>query len=53
MVHPAVLANVGIDSERYNGFAFGMGIDRFAMLRYGVKDLRAFFDNDLQFLRQF
>ena len=53
MVHPAVLANVGIDSERYNGFAFGMGIDRFAMLRYGVQDLRAFFDNDLQFLRQF
>ncbi|WP_434778844.1 phenylalanine--tRNA ligase subunit alpha [Neisseria sp. Ec49-e6-T10] len=53
MVHPNVLKNVNIDSERYTGFAFGMGIDRFAMLRYGVNDLRLFFDNDLNFLKQF
>ncbi|MGY1459203.1 MULTISPECIES: phenylalanine--tRNA ligase subunit alpha [unclassified Luteimonas] len=53
MVHPQVLANVGIDPERYTGFAFGMGVERFAMLRYGVDDLRSFFDNDLRFLRQF
>ena len=53
MVHPNVLANVGIDSERYTGFAFGMGAERIAMLRYGVDDLRLFMDNDLPFLRQF
>ncbi|HJP35753.1 MAG: phenylalanine--tRNA ligase subunit alpha [Gammaproteobacteria bacterium] len=53
MVHPNVLSNVGIDGERYNGFAFGLGVERLAMLRYGVNDLRLFFDNDLQFLRQF
>ena len=53
MVHPNVLANVGIDSERYTGFAFGMGAERIAMLRYGVDDLRLFMDNDLRFLRQF
>lgn len=53
MVHPNVLANCGIDPERYTGFAFGIGVDRFAMLRYGVEDLRAFFENDLRFLRQF
>ncbi len=53
MVHPSVLRNVGIDPERYTGFAFGMGVERFAMLRYGVDDLRAFFDNDIRFLRQF
>ncbi|MBC7945087.1 MAG: phenylalanine--tRNA ligase subunit alpha [Burkholderiales bacterium] len=53
MVHPNVLAHVGIDSERYLGFAFGMGIDRLAMLRYGVNDLRLFFENDLRFLKQF
>lgn len=53
MVHPKVLENCGIDSERYTGFAFGMGVERFAMLRYGVDDLRSFFDNDLRFLRQF
>lgn len=53
MVHPNVLANCDIDPERYTGFAFGIGVDRFAMLRYGVEDLRAFFDNDLRFLRQF
>ncbi|WP_045738195.1 phenylalanine--tRNA ligase subunit alpha [Xanthomonas sp. MUS 060] len=53
MVHPNVLRSVGIDPERYTGFAFGMGVERFAMLRYGVNDLRAFFENDVRFLRQF
>jgi len=53
MVHPNVLRAVGIDPERHTGFAFGMGVERLAMLRYGVDDLRAFFDNDLRFLRQF
>ena len=53
MVHPNVLANVGIDSERYRGFAFGLGVERLAMLLYGVNDVRLFFENDLQFLRQF
>lgn len=53
MVHPNVLKNVGIDSERYTGFAFGIGLDRFAMLYYGVNDLRQFFENDLSFLNQF
>ena len=53
MVHPQVLENCGIDSERYTGFAFGMGVERLAMLRYGVDDLRSFFDNDLRFLKQF
>jgi phenylalanyl-tRNA synthetase alpha chain len=53
MVHPAVLEASGIDSERYRGYAFGMGVERLAMLRYGVNDLRLFFENDLRFLRQF
>src|SRR3546814_17080009 len=53
MVHPNVLRNVGIDPERYTGFAFGLGVERFAMLRYGVDDLRSFFDNDVRFLKQF
>jgi phenylalanyl-tRNA synthetase alpha chain len=53
MVHPNVLKNVGIDAEKYTGFAFGIGLDRFAMLRYGVNDLRLFFENDLNFLKQF
>ena len=53
MVHPNVLKHVGIDSEKYIGFAFGMGVERLAMLRYGVNDLRQFFENDLQFLKQF
>ncbi len=53
MVHPWVLENVNIDSERYTGFAFGMGAERLAMLRYGIDDLRLFFDNDLRFLEQF
>lgn len=53
MVHPKVLDNCNIDSEKYTGFAFGMGVERLAMLRYGVTDLRFFFENDLRFLRQF
>tara|TARA_X000001036_G_C20646116_1_gene793063 strand:+ start:524 stop:1504 length:981 start_codon:yes stop_codon:yes gene_type:complete len=53
MVHPNVLKNVGIDPEKYMGLAFGMGVERLAMLYYGVDDLRLFFDNDLQFLEQF
>ena len=53
MVHPNVLVECGIDPERYTGFAFGLGVERFAMLRYGVNDLRSFFENDLRFLRQF
>ena len=53
MVHPNVLRHVGIDSEKYIGFAFGMGVERLTMLRYGVNDLRLFFENDLQFLKQF
>jgi phenylalanyl-tRNA synthetase alpha chain len=53
MVHPNVLQGVGIDPEHFTGFAFGMGVERLAMLRYGVNDLRLFFENDLQFLRQF
>ena len=53
MVHPNVLANVGIDAERYTGYAFGMGIERLAMLRYSVNDIRMYFENDLRFLRQF
>ena len=53
MVHPNVLQHVNIDSEKYIGFAFGLGVERLAMLRYGVNDLRLFFENDLRFLRQF
>ena len=53
MVHPNVLKHVAIDSERYIGFAFGMGVERLTMLRYGVNDLRLFFENDLRFLKQF
>ncbi|KQW76560.1 phenylalanine--tRNA ligase subunit alpha [Methylibium sp. Root1272] len=52
-VHPQVIRNMGLDPERYIGFAFGSGIDRLAMLRYGVSDLRLFFDGDLRFLSQF
>jgi phenylalanyl-tRNA synthetase alpha chain len=52
-VHPNVVRNVGLDPERYIGFAFGSGVERLAMLRYGVDDLRLFFENDLRFLRQF
>jgi phenylalanyl-tRNA synthetase alpha chain len=53
MVHPNVLRASGVDAERYTGYAFGAGIDRLAMLRYGVNDLRLFFESDLRFLRQF
>lgn len=53
MVHPAVLEGTQIDPQRFSGFAFGMGVERLAMLRYGVTDLRLFFDNDLRFLAQF
>jgi len=53
LVHPNVLRNVDIDPDEYTGYAFGMGIERLAMLRYGVDDLRLFFENDLQFLQQF
>lgn len=53
MVHPNVLRNVGIDTDKYVGYAFGMGVERLTMLRYGVNDLRAFFENDLRFLKQF
>jgi phenylalanyl-tRNA synthetase alpha chain len=53
IVHPNVLRNVGIDPERYTGYAFGMGIERLAMLRYNVNDIRLYFENDLRFLRQF
>jgi len=53
MVHPNVLTSVGYDPERYTGFAFGMGIERVAMLAYGVSDIRLFFDNDIRFLEQF
>ncbi len=53
MVHPNVLKHVGIDSEVFTGFAFGMGVERLAMLRYGVNDLRLFYENDVRFLKQF
>jgi phenylalanyl-tRNA synthetase alpha chain len=53
MVHPEVFRHVGIDSEKYTGYAFGMGVERLTMLRYGVNDLRLFFENDLRFLKQF
>ncbi len=53
MVHPRVFEHSGIDTEKYTGLAFGMGVERLAMLRYGVNDLRLFFENDLQFLQQF
>ncbi len=53
MVHPNVLANVGYDPDRYTGFAFGCGVERLAMLKYGIQDIRAFYQSDLRFLRQF
>lgn len=53
MVHPNVFAHVNVDAEKYTGFAFGMGVERLAMLRYGINDLRLFFENDLRFLQQF
>ena len=53
MIHPNVFAKVGVDNEKYTGFAFGIGVERLTMLRYGVNDLRLFFENDLRFLQQF
>ncbi|MBS3755357.1 MAG: phenylalanine--tRNA ligase subunit alpha [Desulfobacterales bacterium] len=53
MVHPVVFENVGYDTNRYSGFAFGMGVERIAMLKYGINDIRMFFENDIRFLRQF
>jgi len=53
MVHPALYENVGYDADRYTGFAFGMGVDRIAMLKYGIDDIRKFFENDIRFLEQF
>ncbi|MEJ2098675.1 MAG: phenylalanine--tRNA ligase subunit alpha [Desulfobacterales bacterium] len=53
MVHPALYENVGYDADRYTGFAFGMGVDRIAMLKYGIDDIRRFFENDMRFLSQF
>ena len=53
MVHPNVIKNFGLNSKKIRGFAFGMGLERLTMLKYGVKDLRLFFDNDLRFLEQF
>jgi len=53
MIHPEVFRHVGIDSEKYTGYAFGVGVERLAMMRYGINDLRLFFENDLRFLRQF
>jgi phenylalanyl-tRNA synthetase alpha chain len=52
-VHPNVLRHVGIDPEKYTGFAFGVGPDRLTMLRYGINDLRLFYENDIRFLQQF
>jgi phenylalanyl-tRNA synthetase alpha chain len=53
MVHPAVFENVGYDTSRYSGFAFGMGVERIAMLKYGINDIRLYYEGDLRFLRQF
>ena len=53
MVHPKVLSSVGYDPEIYSGFAFGMGVERIAMLKYGIEDIRLFYSNDLRFLKQF
>ena len=53
MIHPVVFENCGIDPEKYTGFAFGIGVERVAMLRYGIDDIRALFENDPRFLAQF
>jgi phenylalanyl-tRNA synthetase alpha chain len=53
MVDPAVFNSVGYDSEKWTGFAFGLGIERIAMLKFGINDIRLFFENDLRFLKQF
>jgi phenylalanyl-tRNA synthetase alpha chain len=52
MVHPAVLENVGYDSEKYSGFAFGLGVERIAMIKYRIDDIRLFFENDIRFINQ-
>jgi phenylalanyl-tRNA synthetase alpha chain len=52
-VHPNVFRSVGYDTTQYSGFAFGMGVERIAMLKYGIDDIRKFFNNDMRFLRQF
>jgi len=52
-VHPKVLENVGYDSKKYTGFAFGLGIDRMVMIKYRINHLRLFFENDLRFIKQF
>jgi phenylalanyl-tRNA synthetase alpha chain len=53
MVHPAVFENVDYDTDRYTGFAFGMGVERIAMLKYRIDDIRKYFENDIRFLKQF
>jgi len=53
MVHPALYENVNYDPEQYTGFAFGMGVERIAMLKFGIDDIRKFFENDIRFLNQF
>ena len=53
MVHPKVLENLNLDSEIYTGYAFGMGVERLAMLKYGIKDIRLFYENELNFISQF
>jgi phenylalanyl-tRNA synthetase alpha chain len=53
LIHPNILERYGIDTKRYSGFAFGLGVERIPMMAYGVDDLRYFLDNDLRFLRQF
>jgi phenylalanyl-tRNA synthetase alpha chain len=53
MIHPNVFKNVGYNAKKYTGFAFGMGVERIAMLKYGIDDIRLFFENDLRFLKQF
>ena len=53
MVHPKVLEMSGIDSKKYTGYAFGLGVERFAMLKYGIDDMRVLYENDLRVLRQF
>jgi phenylalanyl-tRNA synthetase alpha chain len=53
MVHPNVLKNCGVDPEKYQGYAFGLGVDRLAMLKYGMSDLRAFFDADTRWLKHY
>ena len=53
MIHPKVLKVVGLDTEKYTGFAFGLGVERVAMLKYGVDDIRLFYENDMRFIEQF